>query len=272
MLLDKNQQEYVKKFYTDHQQKLKKIDVIKNNTSEQKINIEIFVINLKKRPERLKKISDQLAKNGIHNFNIIDATDGKAIPESKLLDLLDNNFATNAFGKNRLAESEIGCSDSHNRIYREVIKKNLSHALVLEDDCVLSDDFSEFWNCLKNEKSINADVLLLGYWSPEIKTESLGYSVGGKDMSKFLNLNLDSSPAWGTYGYLISYWGCMKMLLCNSKIRFAADMPWIYFKENFDLFALTEKICVGVDEGLGTDILVRGNKHYWIDALFASHN
>ena len=106
-------------------------------------NFKIYVINLKRETERRENIVQELKKQNIQNFEIIDAIDGEKINKSDL-DLLisKNNKFINPINTNMNA-AEICCSLSHVKVYKKFIETNIEYALIFEDDAVFLNNFSE---------------------------------------------------------------------------------------------------------------------------------
>ncbi len=98
-----------------------------------KILIPIFVINLKRRPDRLQRIVRQFEIYGIENFHIVDAIDVNKLHEYK--------YKSDSIN---MRPNEVACALSHIKATKTYIEKapNSPHVLILEDDvdldlCVL---------------------------------------------------------------------------------------------------------------------------------------
>jgi GR25 family glycosyltransferase involved in LPS biosynthesis len=96
---------------------LKKEDMTNSIASE----ILIQIINLKRRPDRLARISTQLEKAGL-NFEVQVAVDGQ-------LETYEPKF---------LSKGAIGCWKSHVNSMQRIVEANAPFGLILEDDAVLS--------------------------------------------------------------------------------------------------------------------------------------
>ena len=84
-----------------------------------------YVINLDRSAERLVHMNKQLSALGIP-FERIGAVDGSALAQS----MLDDHSP--------MLPGTIGCFLSHQQVWQQMIKSGESHALVLEDDALLS--------------------------------------------------------------------------------------------------------------------------------------
>ena len=90
-----------------------------------------YVINLARRPDRMRAIAEQLDAVGIA-YERIDAADAQSIPDSEI----DKHFKFSyVFGQ--VAKGDKCCSVSHLRLYETFLKSGDTHALVFEDDARL---------------------------------------------------------------------------------------------------------------------------------------
>ena len=99
-----------------------------------KQNISIFVINLERSIDRRTYMQNQLNKFNV-KYQFFSAVDGK---EKK--DLYDEKKAIKRY-RHPFVDGEIGCSLSHIGVYKKMIEKNISEALILEDDVLLHKNF-----------------------------------------------------------------------------------------------------------------------------------
>lgn len=87
----------------------------------------VLVINLDRRQDRLASVSRQLDAAGI-SFERIAAIDGTAFPRSSV----------------GISGGMVACHLSHRLAWRALLSSGAPHALVLEDDVVLSKKFAAF--------------------------------------------------------------------------------------------------------------------------------
>ncbi len=119
--------------------------------------IPIYLINLKRSPERKQKMDDQFIQLGL-NYQWIVGVDGKHLCKeqkkkySKRLTLLNHS--------REMVANEIGCAYSHFATYKEIIANNHSHALILEDDGILDKDLIPVLNKVI-ESGVEFDMLNL---------------------------------------------------------------------------------------------------------------
>jgi len=125
----------------------------------------IIVISLERATERRKRITSQLDKLGI-NATIMNAIDGKSLPEHEIKRKIDND------GRWRDGElfrsGEIGCLKSHIKAL-EIAKENQwDQVIILEDDVILSSDFIKGLKFMYKILPSNWDHVFLGghiYWA-----------------------------------------------------------------------------------------------------------
>jgi glycosyl transferase family 25 len=85
-----------------------------------------FYINLRRRPDRRAWMEQQSARLGLA-LERVEATTPADIPPAEI-----------AAAAPWLGQGELACTYSHRSIWRLIAERNLPHALVLEDDCVLA--------------------------------------------------------------------------------------------------------------------------------------
>ncbi|MFH1454833.1 MAG: glycosyltransferase family 25 protein [bacterium] len=98
-----------------------------------------FVINMKKSPERLIFMSNQLNKLDM-DFTIQEGVDGNTYDfKNDYNEELSKKFN----GGKTVTKGEIGCALSHRRILETMLKENFDYVLILEDDVELSPNFKK---------------------------------------------------------------------------------------------------------------------------------
>lgn len=152
--------------------------------------IHIFVINLDKDTQRLNHITLQLSREGLV-FERMRGVVGGDLKPSEIETHYCESMAK--WRQSRpLSVSEIGCSLSHLKIYREILRRNLPLALVLEDDVVLPPDFKHILTILEqNVDRKSAAVLLLS--EAQTRHNPVLHLAPGLSISRFLNGYYSSS-------------------------------------------------------------------------------
>lgn len=113
----------------------------------------VYVINLKRRPDRWNTTKKRLHNIGIspHRWDAVDAKDDEFLKfyESKNL-------------KNR-AKGEVACYKSHLELWKYLLSIEVPYAIIFEDDIVFPDDVSQDLIMNEIEESKGFDILFLGH-------------------------------------------------------------------------------------------------------------
>ena len=121
------------------------------------MNFKKYVINLKKRPDRLYLF---LKKSNIQydDINIVSGFDGSN-PNNENIE--EQYFFNNYFTDN-LNTGEKGCFLSHIRVFKDIIKNNIDFGIIYEDDCNFCANYDiKIQNILK-EIPTNTNILFCG--------------------------------------------------------------------------------------------------------------
>ena len=183
-------------------------------------NIEkIFVINLKRRADRLEKFLKKVKY--LPKFEIFKAIDGKELKYDNSYNLLyfgnkilENNLIKKIKG---LKVGEIGCFLSHYFIWKKIIQLD-KPCLIFEDDANICDDYTNKLNIIF-EKGIpeNFDILWIGIRQHYIQNKIYNQTIK-PNKEKLINnhfynyVNRIYDPFY-PYNYIISPNTCKK--LCN---------------------------------------------------------
>ena len=188
-----------------------------------KIFEEIYYINLKSRPDKLKFIEDQLNKNNViaTRFEAVNAIDVKKFHKKKY-ELNETNYG------------KIACMESHRAIWLDCLKRDVSSVLILEDDVQFVDNFNQLMKEKLKTLPRNWNFLALGY----NRNKSFLYK---KNLVKFRLINND----WETFDGISGSgaWGLKNNML--SKLLSATDDN--IKGENFDLFLTQSKFFEEID-------------------------
>jgi GR25 family glycosyltransferase involved in LPS biosynthesis len=125
-------------------------------------DIKKFVINLKRRPDRLELFKKQCPFNDV---TVIEAFDGKNMKDEP--SAIEKDMASRF---TILSSGEIGCYLSHLRIFNIMRRENLQYALIFEDDAIFSDNFLEVYSKILEEFPSDTDILYIGgRFEPQFK-------------------------------------------------------------------------------------------------------
>ena len=173
-----------------------------------------YVINLNRRTDRRLAISRQLEAVGI-GITWIDAVDGS-----------DPTFRKNyqsELTRTSLFPNEYACYLSHIAAWEALLAGPLAHALIIEDDAQLVEDFASIVEILVPHLKK----------TPLIRLSALQKQVGHKiaDLGTHHRLILPTKSLSGTQGYLISRDGAEKMKrklgAIDSSIDTCLDRYWM---------------------------------------------
>ena len=213
-------------------------------------------------PERLEKIKASL--KGL-NFEVFIGVDGKLLSEEEKNKIYDHENSVKMmteyfkFRYHRhilegLNIGNIGCSQSHLNIYKDMIQKEYKKVLVLEDDARLIEKNICLIPKIFEQMPADADIFYWGYrWHDQ---ESLFSRIlrkflkpililaTGKSLRKYLNENKIKYPKkfkkniWhagfhaGTHAYAITSEAARKVAELNTPIKLAADSALSYLVKN----------------------------------------
>jgi GR25 family glycosyltransferase involved in LPS biosynthesis len=105
----------------------------------------IFLVNLDRRPERLKSSCDELSKHNITDILRYPAIDGNEIEYH-----------------GKLNAGQIGCTLSHLGIVKYAKEQNLEKIFIFEDDISLADNFNDVMASALSELPDNWDMFYAG--------------------------------------------------------------------------------------------------------------
>lgn len=177
------------------------------NIYNNKLDKDIFqsvIINLEKYKEKYENMSNKLNLFNIpySRFNAILGTD-----------IYDNFKATGKFQNNgyNLRPGQIGCWQSHYKIWQNMIFNNINKLLIFEDDCYFVNDFKDLYNeTLEMIKDKDYDILFLGYSGSNIV------------INKDLHL-LDYGVPRCLHAYVLTLSGAKKLVEKMSVIDYPID-------------------------------------------------
>lgn len=155
-------------------------------------SVGIFLINLDRAKDRLEFVKKNIEQLEFP-FHRISAIDGNLLSDSEIEKIADKNRYKKYF-KMFPEKGTIGCTLSHEKVYREFLKSNYEFALIFEDDVVFNPD--ELKNCVKNaiQKKNLWDIL-----SFEILHDGWPMKIANLYEEKFLSVYLSNVKHSGCY-------------------------------------------------------------------------
>jgi hypothetical protein len=209
----------------DYCSKINIWDISKKNNYEF-VNIiwdKIYIINLKRRPERKEIMRIQMEEFGITNYEFIEAIDSydeKILTEYTNLKNNNNTIIISA--------GHYGCLKSHIKAILKAKKENIENIMILEDDITFDKDFFEKINKTKVPKY---DMLYLGGLSRSLKIYFENWATA-KDIM-------------GTYGYILNKRMYKTVVIGMIQSNIYADTYYvkeIQNKKDINTFILTDYI------------------------------
>jgi hypothetical protein len=166
-------------------------------------NVPTFVISIN--PTRQQRFHDRFQ----HCFTHFEGTNGKTIDESKWR--RDKRLVSL-----KLKRGEIGCYDSHLRLWKMLVENEIPMAIICEDDVNLSGNAqqSQYLNTLLSEaKQAPFDVLYLSWFRP----------AGGTKNTAHTRIQWCFCQHWA---YVVTLGGLKKLLAdqCIQKINLPVDV------------------------------------------------
>ena len=200
--------------------------------------IPIFVISLPDCTDRRTTISGRLDGLSLP-FEFVEAIDGRGglAPEHKAM--FDPAAMLRA-GKLPLNDAEAACALSHIKVYRKISDLKPPHAVILEDDAIVSPDIVIY---LKRAFYRRADLAQLGYNRTWVDARS-GYSLFG-DYRSFPW----KTRASGAFGYAISlrlaeYWS-------EAALPIVSEADWPEWEKTFSWEVIYPKLVSHPEGGKG---------------------
>lgn len=163
-----------------------------------------FVINLKKRKDRLQKFMLNYKNLKDMNIHVFEAIDPHNFIENKDKTICKNyQFDNSIIDKFKGTIGEVGCFLSHYLLWKECIKRN-EEILIFEDDCIVSDNFYILNSALKYKENISNDteIIWVGTYQPSKQHRDIYPKI--KDFTKYFHkIHLDYKQCLYPYCYII---------------------------------------------------------------------
>ena len=201
---------------------------------------DIWVVNLKRRPDRLAAFQAHAKEIPFH---VWEATDGKQITRSfAIKNGIDCVILTsNCYdGKDEITQYNgvVGCWLSHKllltHLLRLAVSDNAGH-LICEDDVVLNEKVHAAWEKIKYEIPHDYDMVYLGY--------------GGVIKASPISNNVNKMKhCTGTYGYIVRHGSLKKILKRLEHFSSAIDIQYSHMFSELNVYAPKVPIIIPDDE------------------------
>lgn len=166
---------------------------------------EIYMINLKRRTERRKKMESAMKELGL-DFTYLEAVDGKTLTDDVLVQkgiALLPEYA-DPYHKRPMTMGEIGCFLSHHTVWQRMVALGQEEVLVLEDDIRFEPYFTERAEQLMEEARTIGGWDLIYFGRKRLQENEAFLPESGN----FVKV----SYTYWTLGYVISLQGAKKLL------------------------------------------------------------
>lgn len=188
--------------------------------------LKAFFINLDQAPQRRAHIEVQLQRVGIL-ADRVSGIDGRNLPTN-----LACYFDLEGNARHSLTAGQIGCQASHLKVMKLILERDLSSALVLEDDAVLAHDLSDILTEVLDELPASWDIVKLCRASTRAVRPLLTLS-GDRLLVRYSRVPV------GRAGYLVSREGAAKLLTPRKMCRPGDDEISQSWHLGLDVYGVT---------------------------------
>lgn len=212
--------------------------------------MKIFIINLARSIERRASIEKQLSSLNL-DYEIIEAVDGSLLSYEEILQKTKAlNYAVSC--------GEIGCALSHINIYKKIIAQNIHHALILEDDALISSETVEMVNKLEMLNTSLPTVTLLTEISQRLKKPL--HNTKGENHSIYEVLEATRS-----HGYVVNHRAAVQLANFLFPVWMVADR-WQILREYSvcNLQAVVPPVIFRTEHAETSTIQISGRNHAWV--------
>ena len=164
--------------------------------------MQVYVINLKRRSDRLKKFKKDCEYK---NVIVIEAFDGMNISKNIYNKNIYYKIKNHRYSKD-ITNPEIGCFVSHMSTWKKIINSDTKYNLIFEDDVILSDNFKKRLEKIDLYKYIDNILYVGGRCVPEfIMNKKYGIDINDKLVKHNLNIKFNWEQQFrGLFGYIIT--------------------------------------------------------------------
>ncbi|WP_039017052.1 glycosyltransferase family 25 protein [Halocynthiibacter namhaensis] len=176
--------------------------------------LHIFILTLKDASERRSSLIEALEEMNL-SYELWFGVDGRNGLPAEYEAVIDRFDAQKKL-RRELADAEFACALSHNEIYKSIVDRGITSAIILEDDACIGAGFKKLTHALMSSP---CELLLLDHKKARVAWRDV------------LQINTDLKayrvvlPPELTTGYYITQAGAVKMLAATGKISGVADWP-----------------------------------------------
>lgn len=189
----------------------------------------IFVLTLEGDKARRQPLLDQLDEFGLA-YELWFGLDGRNGISPDMEALIDRKLARKKLHR-EMGNAEFACALSHHFIYKEILQRELSMAIILEDDAIIGAGFKSF--CDMRDR-LFCDLLLLDHDKAFVSAQKM-QPISAEICAFRTTLAPDLST-----GYAISNAGARMLVEKSLPISAPADWPWDVSK--METWAITPRI------------------------------
>ncbi|MDR0747878.1 MAG: glycosyltransferase family 25 protein [Helicobacteraceae bacterium] len=217
--------------------------------------VKVYCITLQNCAERQKKITAQLNQLGLE-FEFVYGIDGRALSQEEINSLYDREkcrrFHIRKYKKDvDLSRGEIGCTLSHNLLYKKMIDEDVQRAIILEDDALIDDDALSLLEPL-SRLPIDGYVVNLSHPPSSQKRNKRRFELSIPWHTIILNdkffIRHSFAHSTLTSGYYIDIKAARVMYKLTQRVFLIIDQ-WSYFRE-YVKFRIINRNVIRQDENL----------------------
>ncbi|WP_298283244.1 glycosyltransferase family 25 protein [Acidocella sp.] len=206
----------------------------------------IFIITLARQTDRQHIIAARLSALGL-KFEFFPASSTSTLtPENRRF--YNSGLRRLQLGKD-LRDTELACLHSHKRLLEKIVAENIPHAIIMEDDCVVCEDFPHIIGKL----SAHADIWHLVRFFGDNKHLARRHRRLGPLVGEYSLARIATSPG-GAHCYLLDTEAARRLCAALSSVTVPVDIlmgrPW---KTGLGVFTVYPRVA-WQDEGFPSTI------------------
>ena len=183
----------------------------------------VFLINLRQCSDRLNEMKIKLQNYNLE-LRVLEAVDGRSLSRNQIryIERYPKPETGDYYVKSSwpLPPGAVGCFLSHREAYRIMMDENIDRALILEDDCIFSDRFSQILAALDNIKQNWHLVHLISGWYSIIRPNK--FHEEKLDENLFVSLRM--SQVAGAILYMMSNSYARELIEATKTVSLAIDV------------------------------------------------